>query len=103
VQAKLLPQQRFSVSDRPSEKPSVSSLVGVPLSKSFAVTITLEFSLDTVHFLPWQSCSVPHFLPAIIDLSARAAHDVRLHVIKKLTEANKGTQHQNSVALTHNL
>jgi len=55
VQAKLLPQQRFSVSDRPSEKPSVSSLLGVPLSKSFAVTITLEFSLDTVHFLPWQS------------------------------------------------
>jgi len=55
VQAKLLPQQRFPVSDRPSEKPSVSSLVGVPLSKSFAVTMTLQVTLHTVHFLPWQS------------------------------------------------
>jgi hypothetical protein len=48
----LLPK---TVSDRPSVKPPVSSLVGVPLSKSSVVTITLDMSLDNVHFLPWQS------------------------------------------------
>jgi len=51
-----------TVSDRPYVKVSVSSLAGVPLSKSFVVTITLEFSLDTVHFLPWQSQLVPFLI-----------------------------------------
>ena len=41
-----------TVSDRPSVKPSVSSLVGDPLIKFFVVTVTLKFSVDTVHFLP---------------------------------------------------
>jgi len=33
------------------------------------------------------ACAVPHFLLMICDLSARAAHNVRLDVVKKFTEA----------------
>ncbi len=52
-----------------------------------------------------QSCR-PSPLPAIVELPARAVHNVkpsRLDVVNEFIEASKSTQHQKAVALNHNL
>lgn len=61
-------------------------------------------SQNILHFLPWQSHdSLFRARRSMFDfLSAKAAHNVRLSVVKQVIQASKGTQHQHSVALPHN-